>query len=109
MATLPRTRRERRVFVDSGAYLGLMDRRDDHHGEAVAILNALIDSGYRQYTTNAVLFEAHALILTSMEIATAARFLREVAGGNTAVIRVRQSDEDRAKEIIFRFTDKDFS
>lgn len=28
---------------------------------------------------------------------------------NTVIVRVRGSDEERAKQILFRYTDKDFS
>ncbi|MCC7107296.1 MAG: PIN domain-containing protein, partial [Chloroflexi bacterium] len=37
------------------------------------------------------------------------QFLSEIERGNTTVIRVRASDEERAKQILYRFADKDFS
>jgi predicted nucleic acid-binding protein len=33
--------RERRVFVDSSAYLALLDADDEHHSDATQILNQL--------------------------------------------------------------------
>ena len=33
--------RERRIFVDSSSYLALLDRDDEHHDEAIEILQAL--------------------------------------------------------------------
>jgi hypothetical protein len=47
MSTLPLPLRERRVFVDSSAYLALRDRTDEHHEEAVAILRALARLRFR--------------------------------------------------------------
>jgi uncharacterized protein len=106
---VPPSARLRRVFVDSSAYLALLDHDDRHHAEAVAIVGALADRGYRQYTTNVLLIECHALVLSVLGRHQARRFLQDVEGGNTTVIRVRASDEQRARGILFRYTDKDFS
>lgn len=54
MSNLPRPRRERRVFFDSGAYLALLDAKDENHTAAVALLCSLADARYRPFTTNAV-------------------------------------------------------
>lgn len=64
---------------------------------------------YRQYTTNALLIEAHALLLSVLGNRAAYQFLREMDRGTTTIIRVRASDEERAKEILGRYADKDFS
>ena len=39
----------------------------------------------------------------------AGQFLREVEGSNTTIVRVRSGDEGRARNILFRYTDKDCS
>src|SRR6266540_3573969 len=101
--------RERRVFVDSSAYLALLDRDDEHHHEAIAILTALGQARYRQITTNALIIECHALLLSSLGIDIAGRFLRDIDQSNTVIVRVRAADEARAKRILFQYTDKDFS
>jgi predicted nucleic acid-binding protein len=64
--------RQRRVFVDSSAYFALLDLADEHHEEARAILTALADARFRQFTTNVLLIEAHALILAELGITPAA-------------------------------------
>ena len=102
-------RRERRVFTDSSAYLALLDRRDEHHAEATGILQQLARMRFRPYTTNAVIIEAHALILSTMGREVATRFLREMERGTTTIIRARAADEARARAIIYAYTDKDFS
>lgn len=109
MATLPPPLRERRVFVDSSAYLALLDADDPDHAPAVEILRRLAQQRYRHYVTNTILIEAHALILSTLGIARAAQFLRDIGHSNTVVVRTRASDEDRAKQILFQYTDKDFS
>jgi predicted nucleic acid-binding protein len=100
---------QRRVFVDSGAYLALFDADDEHHDEAVAILADLERNRFRHFTTNVVLIECHALILSTLGRAWASRFLQSIATGATVVVRVRAGDEEQAKVILFQYTDKDFS
>jgi uncharacterized protein len=101
--------RERRVFVDSSVYLALLDEDDEHHREATQILHQLAQARYRQFTTNVLLIESHALILSVLGRAQAAQFLKDMQESKTVVIRVRASDEERAKQILFQYTDKDFS
>jgi predicted nucleic acid-binding protein len=101
--------RERRVFVDSSAYLALLDPDDAHYSEAAAILNQLASQRYRQFTTNVILIEAHALILSVLGIRQATRFLKDLDESNTVIVRVRAQDKERAKRILFQYMDKDFS
>jgi uncharacterized protein len=39
----------------------------------------------------------------------AAQFLKDMEESNTVVIRARAADEERAKQILFQYTDKEFS
>ena len=64
---------------------------------------------YRQCTTNVLLIESHALILSVLGRDRASQFLRDMEESNTVVIRARAADEERAKQILFQYTDKDFS
>jgi predicted nucleic acid-binding protein len=109
MALPPLPLRERRVFVDSSVYLALLDADDEHHLEATQILHQLAQARYRQFTTNVLLIESHALILSVLGRARAAQFLRDMEESNTVVLRVRAADEERAKQILFQYDDKDFS
>lgn len=108
MNPLPLSRR-RRVLVDASAYLALLDKDDSHHAEAIAILSWLADNSFRQFTTNIVVIETHALLLSSLGSFQARRFLEDIAGGNTVVVRASSRDETRAKAILFKYMDKDFS
>src|SRR4030095_16937473 len=69
--------RERRVFVDSSAYLALLDTDDEHHSEAIETLQELAQARYRQFTTNVLLIESHALILSVLGRGMAAQFLKD--------------------------------
>ena len=73
------------------------------------ILDQLIAQRYRLYSTNAMLIESHALILSVMGNHVANRFLRDTMRGPTVVVRVREADEGRAREILLRYEDKAFS
>jgi predicted nucleic acid-binding protein len=109
MASRMPSARARRVFVDSSAYLALLDDDDQHHEEATTILRALAKQWYRQFTTNVLVIEAHALILSTLGIADGQAYLRSMEAGSTVVIRARASDEERARRIVYRYADKDFS
>lgn len=102
-------RRARRVFVDTSAYFALADARDAHHEEAIRILRRARELGLRHYTTNVLVVECHALMLSALGVDRAARFLRDVEASSTTMIRVRARDEERAKQLLYRYSDKDFS
>ena len=80
------------------------------HREASAALSQLIAQRRRLFTTNFVLAERHALLLTRINRDTAARVLFEIdASAATTIVRVSAADERRARAIIARYRDKDFS
>jgi uncharacterized protein len=67
-------------------------------------------SRYRHlFTTNFILAEIHALLLSRLGRSIAARFLTEIDGSSITVVRVGVRDEQRAREIITQYVDKDFS
>jgi predicted nucleic acid-binding protein len=97
-----------RIFVDSSAYYAAIDRRDADHAAAHATMQHLVIARRRLVTTNAVLFELHALLIN--------RLGREVAWNalvalraSQSIVRIRPVDERRAEEILAQYDDKDFS
>lgn len=101
--------RQHRIFVDSSAYLALLDRQDNNHSQATTIVRQLAAKHFRQFTTNILVIETHSLVLARMGMRQATQFLREMDQTNTVIVRARLADEDYAKQIIFRYQDKDFS
>ena len=101
--------RSRRVFVDSSAYLALLDEHDAHHTDATQIITQLARAHYRPYTTNVLIIESHALLVSRLGAAIGRRFLLDIQQGGTVIVRVRAADEERAREIVFRYSDKGFS
>lgn len=95
-----------RLFVDSSAFYALIDRSDGNHRRAFALFRSAARRRSQLATTNFVVAEAHALILSRLGRALAARWLLTLTA---EVIRVAEEDESRAKAIIVTYHDKDFS
>ena len=102
-------RQQRRVFQDSSSYAALLDRKDANHAIAHAILGAMADARYQPFTTNVILIEAHALILSNMVNRYARQFLQNMRESSTTIVRVRASDETQVQDILFQYTDKEWS
>ena len=97
------------VFVDTGGYFALTSSRDQNHPAAVAVMRALIAGRFRLYTSNLVLAELHALLLTRIGRRTAFDTLTAIDASDMTIIRVTRDDEARARQIIARYDDKNFS
>ncbi|HLH22707.1 MAG TPA: PIN domain-containing protein [Chloroflexota bacterium] len=98
-----------RVLVDTSAYYAIAASESTRHGAAVRILRGLDGRPTRLFTTNYILAEIHALLLIRRGRDLAARVLREIDQSPTAIVRVSYRDEQRAREIIHRYDDKNFS
>lgn len=98
-----------RVLVDSSAYFALSDQQEHHHNRAKVIIQGLATQGWRLFTTNFIVVETHALLLTRLGRQFAWRFLQDIDHGTTAIVRVAIEDELRARAIIYQYDDKDFS
>jgi uncharacterized protein len=97
------------VFIDTGGYFGLASSKDEHHSDAVAIMRALISGHFPLFTSNFILAELHALLLTRISRRTALETLNTIDNSSTTIVRVSQSDENRARQIIAQYDDKNFS
>jgi len=76
---MPRSIRERTVFVDSGAFLALLDADDSRHVEAAELLEKIERENYPTITTNFVVAEAHALILSNLGANVAREWLKNLS------------------------------
>lgn len=97
------------IFVDSSAFLALLDKDDENHKKAVSILKKLSKKRVSLFTTNFVRAEAHALILSVLGADSARRFLEELERSSVLILPADETDEKKAREIIFKYQDKDFS
>jgi predicted nucleic acid-binding protein len=100
----------RYVLVDSSAWFALTDRRDANHRRASVVAARLANDRRTLLATNFILAEAHALLLNRAGRQLAWGFVQgAVAGGDVALVRVGESDEQRALAILESYDDKDFS
>ena len=96
----------RGVLWDSSAILALLDRDDADHARAVATARQIAEERRPSFITNYIEAEAHALLLRKLGRTMALQWL--LAGG-LPVVWVVPAEEQAAKEILIRFTDKDWS
>lgn len=94
------------VFVDTGAFYAAINRNDENHREATALFHDAMEEEWRLITSNFVVAETHALILSRLGRDLAAAWLRSIPA---SVVRISKADEDKAKRIIFGYRDKKFS
>ncbi len=98
-----------KVFVDTSAFFAVANAADASHDEALAIMRRLSASHADLFTTNFILAETHALLLSKAGRVLASQFLHFLDTSTVRVVRVAERDERRAREIIAQYTDKDFS
>ena len=96
----------RAVLWDSSAILALLDADDADHGRAVEVARQIASERLPSFVTNYIEVEAHGLLLRKVGRALAREWLLT---GGLPVIRALAEEEDRARSIIARHSDKDWS
>lgn len=96
----------RAVLWDSSAVLALLDADDADHARAVAVARQIASEARPSFITNYIEAEAHALLLRKLGRAIAREWLLT---GGLPVVRVLPAEEQRAKEILARHADKDWT
>ena len=99
------------VLVDTSGFFAYLVTEDAHHAEAMRLLPALREKRRRLVTTNAVVIETYALLLSRVRNGrdVGVRFLDRVERGFAAVERVTKRDEARAFTLVRAHEDKDYS
>jgi predicted nucleic acid-binding protein len=98
------------VFVDTGAWFGVVHPRDPDHRACVLALKETVQRGSKTVTTNLVLAETHALLLNRVNRFVALRFLQRVRVPRLLVVDSHDELEHRARtDWIERFHDQAFS
>jgi predicted nucleic acid-binding protein len=99
----------RAIFVDTSGLFSMMIQRDENYALARRIRRLAVEQKMPLVTTDYDIAEFHALLLSRVGRATALRGLLDIDRGNTLIIRVSEDDERRARQILIRYDDKDFS
>lgn len=98
----------RLVFVDTSAIVAVVVRREEHHTSALALFERLGEERRTLVTTNLVVAEMHAFVLSRSGRADARAALRWV-DEQFETIRTTVEDEVAGRVILDRYTDRDFS
>jgi uncharacterized protein len=96
----------RGVLWDSSAILALLDADDADHSRAVAVARQIAGEARPSFVTNYIEVEAHALLVRKLGRAIARQWLLT---GGLPVVRAMPAEEQRAKEILARHADKDWT
>jgi predicted nucleic acid-binding protein len=67
------------TFVDASALVALADRDDASHVAAVSAYRELVSSGFRLFTTNLALVQAHELLVAALGAETSRSWLAQCA------------------------------
>jgi predicted nucleic acid-binding protein len=94
------------VLWDSSAILALLDADDGDHSRAVAVARDIASERRPSFITNYIEAETHALLLRKLGRGIAREWL--LTGGLT-VVQVLPVEEQKAKEILVRHSDKDWT
>lgn len=96
----------RSVLWDSSAILALLDADDADHARALAVAREIAAERRPSLITNYIEVEAHALLLRKLGRAIARQWLLT---GGLPVVRALPAEEERAREILARHADKDWT
>ena len=96
----------RDVLWDSSAILALLDADDADHTRAAAIARQIASEARPSFITNYIEVEAHALLVRKLGRIIARQWLLT---GGLPVVRALPADEQRAKEILARHADTDWT
>ena len=91
------------VLWDSSAILALLDA---DHARAVAVARQIASEGRPSFITNYIEVDAHALLVRKLGRTIAREWL---LAGRLPVVRALPVEEERAREIVTRHTDKDWT
>ena len=94
------------VLWDPSAFLALLDADDANHTRAVNTATDLATRRRPCCMTNYIEAEAHALLLRKLGRTLARQWLLQPG---VSIVRVLPREEERAKEILARHEDKDWS
>lgn len=100
----------RAIFVDTAGWMACADAADPAHPKSVGARDAALESGQLLVTTDFVVDETLSLLRFRLGLGPAQAWWRQIDGSTR--LRWERIDAerfDKAREMFFRFKDKDFS
>jgi len=109
--TIPQHIRDNIIFVDTSAYFALIYEKDGNHEKARNFLELAEKHKLILLTSNFIIAETHVLILRtpSLGYRIAKFFLEDIRTTLNKPERITEEDEERAFEIITKYSDKYFT
>jgi predicted nucleic acid-binding protein len=99
----------RGVFVDTGAFGSFWIEGEVNFHLASRIMNGIVEANLAIVTTNFIIAETHALVLSRSGRRAAIRALDFIDRGADFIERVTEGDEKEARIILEKYDDKTFS
>ena len=101
----------KRVFVDSGGFVALQVTQDASHALAREVFRQAEGEGWRLVTTNVVVIETYALLLSRTRAGRSAAiaFLDALDRSSMQIERIQVSDEKEAVALLRAHADKTYS
>lgn len=107
--TIHRTIYEKSVFVDTGAFVALIDGDDPKHAIAKSCIENIRSQKYPIFVSNVTIIETHKRVLFDLGYKQAFAFLVDIYSGRFNILRLTKEDEYEAKRIIEVFSDQSFT
>jgi predicted nucleic acid-binding protein len=99
----------RAVFVDSSFWVALMRPRDQTNARARGRIEEIARAGRHPLTSNFVVVETYQVLLARENRRFALRFLDRIEASAIVEVAATPHDQSRAREMLRRYDDKDFS
>jgi predicted nucleic acid-binding protein len=98
------------LFVDTSAWVALVNGKDENHQKAAAIYPSLLSKYRSVTTTNLVLSETYILLLRRVGYEPAIHFIEKLRS-SPRVIKVISSEalETRAIQLLHKYSDQEIS
>ena len=103
----------KKLFIDTGAWIALNNKKDKYYIDAVKANKDFLDRGYSYVTSDYVLDETYTLLRYDVGHKRAVEFGAEIKSlqgrGKIKIVHINQDILDKAWEIFEKYYDKDFS
>jgi len=94
------------LLIDTSAIIAILNKRDENHSVALQLIKLAQAKRLKFYLTNFLVGEIYATLLTRVGAHAARKWLLD---NDIPIIRVTSADESKARMILFKYTDKNFS
>lgn len=107
--TIHRTIYERAVFFDTGAFVSLRNKKDQHHDVALSCLATIQDNKYPAFSSNLTVIETHKRLLFDIGEHSALYFIQEVLTSGINILIMTEEDELEGRRIVEKFKGQNFT